>query len=336
MKGFFSQGLVVLTHTPVAIDELRALLPEFPFLRTTAPNEHWEFGGESAVISFRPEVNGCVVVDTVSHPWPDHMGDPKNEAMLFGAWSMGHFGPLAFPGGLSRAVQQAWSWREAKKEVPRHTSFIRLRLSYVLNAGGDAKVMPDDCDPRAELNFLTDIVRCVLRHPAAVCYFNPNGEVVAPTKAVDENVDFHREHNLPPLSLWSNVRLFNVTDDWLLMDSVGNGQLDTPDHELVYVKGTYNPSEIDSFIRNATLYVLNNGAVIKNGDTMDGPGKIRWQATAYECGIASPPREVICWVPVGLGGIPEQITDRKIATPPATEAPVAEQKRPWWKRWAGK
>ncbi|MDJ0847938.1 MAG: hypothetical protein QNK04_06055 [Myxococcota bacterium] len=38
------------------------------------------------------------------------MGDPQREPLLMGAWSMGHFGPFAYPGGLERAAQQCWGW----------------------------------------------------------------------------------------------------------------------------------------------------------------------------------------------------------------------------------
>jgi len=140
MKGIYSQGFVVLTDRFVEIDELRALFPEFPFVRTIPAGERWEMGGATAVIDYRPEANGRVLIDTVPHPWPDHMGNTKDEAMLFGAWSMGHFGPFAYPHGLKRAVQQAWSWPEAKEMVPQHRGFIRLRSSYCLGAGPEARV----------------------------------------------------------------------------------------------------------------------------------------------------------------------------------------------------
>jgi hypothetical protein len=42
------------------------------------------------------------------------MGDPKLDPMTFGAWSMGHFGPLAYPGGLGGARQHAWSWQTGR------------------------------------------------------------------------------------------------------------------------------------------------------------------------------------------------------------------------------
>lgn len=334
VKGMFTQGVVVLLRAPVAVEELSSYLPEFPFLRISPPGEHWEFGGATAVVGFRPEVNGCVLIDSVNQVWPDHMGDSKNEPMLLGAWSMGHFGPLAFPGGLVRAAQHAWSWPEARAGLPEHVGFIRLRITYGVGAEPNDRVMPADCDPRAELSFLMDLVQGVLRHPAALCYFNPNGEVVASLARIEEQVVYHRGHDLPPLNLWSNVRLFNLPGDWLMMDSIGNGQLDLVDHEVVFPKNAAQPGEVDRFIRTATLYILDGGDVIKTGHTMDGAG-VRWQATRFEQSLCTPPREVICWVPQGTKGIPPEVAQRarKADAVPAEPKPKSEAKRPWWKRW---
>lgn len=99
-------------------------------------------------------------------------------------------------------------------------------------------------------------------------------------------MSYHREHNLPPLNVWTNIRLFNVTDDWLMMDTVGNWQLDIADQEAIFPKGAFSPQGVDNFLRNASLYILTNGPVIKDGNTMDGPGGIH-------CGASS-----------GLGAIP--------------------------------
>jgi len=99
--------------------------------------------------------------------------------MTFGAWSMGHFGPLAFPGGLARARQHVWLW-EAGRTVPEgHRGFIRIRMSYVFGTGQDARVLPENYQPLAEMMFLSRVVRALLNMSSVLCYFNPNGEVLA-------------------------------------------------------------------------------------------------------------------------------------------------------------
>src|SRR5262245_19297910 len=118
-KGFFTQGVCLLTDGNTSIDHVKSALQEeeLEILKEAPPQENWCFGGPALLIAFRSEVNGYASVDLVNHPWPDTMGDPKADPMTFGAWSMGYFGPLAFPGGLARAQQHAWSW-EPGRTVP--------------------------------------------------------------------------------------------------------------------------------------------------------------------------------------------------------------------------
>jgi hypothetical protein len=60
-----------------------------------------------------------MAIDTVDRPWPDDMGDPKENAEVFAAWSMGHFGPYTYPGGLQRLMGQGYSQDDALVMPPR-------------------------------------------------------------------------------------------------------------------------------------------------------------------------------------------------------------------------
>jgi len=92
-KGFFTQSAFVLLNAPVAIEKVAASLAKFPILKTgKATKTGWIGGGDFILINMRQEVNGRLLVDVVNQPWPDSMGDPKNEPELFAAWGMGHFG----------------------------------------------------------------------------------------------------------------------------------------------------------------------------------------------------------------------------------------------------
>lgn len=93
------------------------------------------------------------------------------------------------------------------------------------------------------------------------------------------------------------MRLFNLDDGWLMMDTVGMQQLDLPDLEACLRRGSVQPNQVANFLRNAALYLLNNGEVIKDGETMDGPGGCRWQAKLFENGISPAPRRVLRWLP---------------------------------------
>ena len=311
LKGLTTQCLAVLLSEPVTLDRLEAAIPDFPVLkRLTDPPSAWPFGGPGLVVGFRPEVNGYVSVDVVDHPWPDDMGDPQTSTTLFGAWSMGFFGPFAYPGGLARAGQQAWAWEDAQQVASRHKAFLRVLSSYSFGAEREAPVMPPDYLPLPELDFVTRLTESLLRLPEALCYYNPNGERLLPRSNVRELLA-HGDNTGPlPLELWSNVRLFNLggEPEWLLMDTVGMSQLDAPDHEACFEAGAYAPDEVSGFLHSIALYRFENGPTINDGDTVDGPGEIPWQGATFENGLADPPREVIRWLPMDDRDRPAAIT----------------------------
>jgi len=298
-KGFFSQGLVVLFDRVPTLDELAGAIAPREVAKRLEQGREWAFGGPSLLTPFRPEANGYVSIDIVSRQWPDRMGDPKTDSMVFGAWSMGHFGPYTYPHGLARARAQSWHWAAAGATAGRHTAFVRIRCSYVFGARPDTPVLPQDYSPLPEILFVTEITDAILAIPGALCYFNPNGECLYPREGVAELITRHKGPGPAALELWSNVRMFQLPADtsWLLMDSVGMWQLDVPDHEACFPKDQYDPSEVARFLRNAADYVCDQGPVIKNGDTMDGPGALHWQAATFENGLADPPREVLRWLP---------------------------------------
>jgi hypothetical protein len=306
-KGFFTQGVCVLLERPATLDDIARLLRDFQVVKRIDRADNPDMGGPSLVIPFRPDVNGYVSVDLQDRPWPDQMGDPKGAPRLFAAWSMGHFGPFAFPGNLQRAAEQSWGWQEAAALPGQHRAFIRVRSSYVFGGDGDAPVLPEDYQPRAELEFVTRLARALLNHPAALAYFNPNGEVLLDAGRLDRSVDYHTRHGLPPLNAWTNVRLFNASDGWILMDTVGMAQLDCRDSEACFPRDAYEPQDVDEFLRNCSLYLLDRGDVIKHGDTMNGPGGINWRASHVEDGVCAPPRRLLRWFPVDGSRPPSEL-----------------------------
>jgi hypothetical protein len=299
-KGFFSQGLVVLFETAPSLDELANAIAPRPVVKRMDAARLWPFGGPSLLTPFRSDVNGYVAIDVVDREWPDDMGDPKDDTGVFGAWSMGHFGPHTFPRALLRAGQQSWHWRGAAADAGRHRAFVRARSSYVFGARGNAPVLPADYAPLPELLFVTEIAEAILAIASALCYFNPNGECLYRRDSVSSLLARHKESGPVAQELWCNVRMFQLPADasWLLMDTVGMAQLDAPDHEACFPKDRYEAREVAGFLRSAADYACERGPVIQNGDTMDGPGGIRWQGARFENGLADPPRKVLRWLPL--------------------------------------
>lgn len=315
-RGMFTQCLCVLFKEPVTLDAVEAALAKFTVRARHEAADHWALGGPAISLAFLPEVNGHAMVDLVDHPWPDDMGDPQKETTIFGAWTMGQFGPMTSPGSLQRAMQQSWTWKEGRTVPGEHRAFARVRTSYVLGAGADAPVVPKDWDTAQELQFLTTVVEALLEVPGALCYFNPNGEVVRDLATLREQVEYAKSEGVLPIDVWSNVRVYPYDTDWVLMDTVGNGQLndsaggpsleDLRDIEAVFRTKQYDYAEVDNLMRDLSLHLHAKGDIIKEGDTIDGPGNVPWRVTPADKSTAMPPRRVLRLVPVDGSEPPAQ------------------------------
>jgi hypothetical protein len=257
-------------------------------------------GFVNALVPMRPEVHGYISVALIDRRYPDGMGDLENDVDLLGAWTMRWMGPFTFPGNLARAAQR-FRADDVCRAVDEHGALARVLSSYVLGPGGlNRTVLPADYDALVELERVTEVARSLLELSGALAYFNPGGETLFTRTSFDENHNYHRRAGLSPLPLWSGVRLFNLAEHpgWTLMDTVGMEQLDVTDMEACFLTGAFKPAEVDNFLRNATDYVRQKGLIIKDGDTMDGPGNIRWQGLAFDESVAPRNRPVIRWLPL--------------------------------------
>jgi len=308
-KGIHTAGLAVLFERAPTLDALAGALHAFPVAKRLAPGpeKNWlGTGHPSLLLAMRPEVNGIIAAAVIDAPWPDSMGDPKTDSMLFGAWSMGFFGPFAYPEGLSRAVQHAYGWRQAPEAVARHGAFVRLTVSYVFGLGQQAPVMPEGYSARTELEYLTRVARAVLGMSGAVALFNPSGEVLRPRDQIEELLSVHEEAGLLPLPVWSNVRMAKLGElpGWMLMDTVGMEQLEVEDHEACFQCERFEAAEVANFLRNTSEYARQQGDVVKDGDTTDGPGG-KWRGY-HRQSLMVPPRRTLRWVP-GDAEVPEEL-----------------------------
>ncbi|TWU42853.1 DUF4261 domain-containing protein [Novipirellula artificiosorum] len=303
-KGLFTQGMCVLLREPVSIGELEERLAAFELVGRHESIED-DDAPETLVLKYREDVGGHLLVTPCRSPWPDDMGDPDESPERFVAWSLGQFGPLAFPGCLQRASEQSWGWEGGADVVPLHTAHIRLLISYVLGMeevdgeddDEDIPLVPDEYDAMGEMQFITRAVTALLELPQAICYFNPGGEVLRDQTGLRQGLNYAWNHELPALDMWTNVRIFKADEEWSLMDTVGNGQLDLPDMEAIYRADQFEPADVERFLRNASLYMLTSEEEVEEGDTADGPGEISWLAMECAEALSDPPRPTIRWAP---------------------------------------
>ncbi|EMI25501.1 MULTISPECIES: DUF4261 domain-containing protein [Rhodopirellula] len=314
-KGLFTQGMCVLLRRPLELDEIQSRLNQFQLAGRQESLDD-EDSPETLIYDFRPEVGGHLLVTPSSIPWPDDMGDPDESPERFVAWSLGQFGPLAFPGCLSRACDQTRHWDDMPDIQSEHTCHIRFLISYVLGTEeeddedeDDLPLVPDDYEAIDELHFLTKAVAAVLEAPEAICYFNPGGEVLCDENVLRQGLNHAWNLELPPLDMWTNVRVYVDDNRFAIMDTVGNGQFDLPDMEAVFPLSEYVAEDVERFLRHASLYLLAGDEEVTTGDTADGPGGQTWLAMECDQSLSDPPRPTIRWIPEDGRNIPEHLLD---------------------------
>jgi hypothetical protein len=305
-KGLFTQGACLLTDGSTTIDGIRFALRAHKILvaKESPPQNNWRFGGPSAVIPFRPDVNGYAAVDVVTEPWPDTMGNPHSDPQTFAAWSMGNFGPFAFPGSLERAQLHGVRSKTGGTPDATHAGFIRIRMSHVFGASGDLDLIPADYDPVAEMMFVSRLVFALFDAPGVVSYFNPSGEVLCDEEYFQGNWKGSLEQRKLPLLLWMNVRRFHLSPTIGFMDTVGNEQLEIRDLEAGFPLSTYNAADIRYYLRNVTHYLLDSKKELRTGEPIDGPGEtgLSWIIDEIDSAPLNPPRRTIRLCPKGYEG----------------------------------
>lgn len=315
-KGLFTQGMCVLLRRPVSIAELEERFKDFQLVGRHESMDD-DDAPQTLVYDYRSELGGHLLVTPSSGVWPDDMGDPDESPERFVAWSLGQFGPLAFPGCLRRACEQSWAWEDGDEKVKTHTAHVRFLISYVLGGDDDPEteddeelpLIPDDYDPLDELTFITRAVTTLLESEDAICYFNPGGEVILDAGGLRRGLNHAWNHEMAPLDMWTNVRLFHADEEWALMDTVGNAQFDLPDLEAIFPSEKFEPGEIESFLRNASFFMLQSEDDVEDGDTADGPGQITWIAMECYDALSDPPRETIRWMPQDGSTPPDELLD---------------------------
>lgn len=302
MKGLFTQSAYILTDRAPELDELESVLSDLNplgFNPEAGEGGYWAFGEAAVILPMGDFERGRVVVDVIPARWPDQMADAEENPQLFGAWTMGGLGPAVHPGCLERAGKQAWAWKQASAEVRRHEALVRVRTTYV--GDGDELELPEGYDATAELLLVTRVAARLMELDGALAYFNPNGESLRPAEDVKAALQWYEAEEMLPLDLWANVRLGRVAPDstWLLMETVGLGQIGLPDVEVPFDRAKYPPEHMDPFVRNIALYLAEEGDVIATGNVVEGPAETSWVAERRDVGATFPSRPVLRLLPEG-------------------------------------
>jgi hypothetical protein len=174
-----------------------------------------------------------------------------------------------------------------------------VRHSYAFGLDKDRAVIPQDYQPLDELRHAIMLAGKIMKLDGAIALFNPNGECLYSLAEVEAALS--RSDRTDLQELWCNVRMFNDGRGNLIFDTKGLEQVDLRDHEVVIAGGKCDADEIALFLRNIAAYVIANGQVIKDGDTVEGPGGKKWKCQYNEESTLPGPREVIGWARVKKG-----------------------------------
>ena len=323
-KGFYTQGVAVLLKAPITIDEVRGLLEGFEITGQREPSpEPWQ-GGPMLTLEYRPKVNGSIQIDVVNRPWPDSMGGRNDDPALFAAWGQGHFGPFCFPGSLARACQYCFTWKEGPQVALSHQAFLRIRFTYTEPGAPEPAPLPRDYKPLDECEQMLALAEALSEHPAALCYFNPNGEVLSSPENLARICDHYHKQGVPAVNMLANHRLVKFEGgDWMMLDTVGLGQLDLVDLEACFTS-SYDPNQVATFLMNTAVAMSKPGSPkVKHGHTVTGPKGKLFEARDFEQAKLVPPRATKRFRPRDGSVSPE---DLGFGTKPLG-------KSAWWQFW---
>ena len=330
-SGVYQQCIVVLLRQQVAIETIESLLDEHQIMGRSSRSGNDDVRGEALRIAVRrtdrpsdidskattvaaeaqepTDSSWFIEIDLVDHPWPDAMGDPIEDRSLFVAWSDGLYGPHTLPGALQRAQEQSWRWLEAANKTASHCAMIRFRFGNEREVNGKvADGSPVSCaddsattlesDPLFQLDALTRLARRFLELPASICLFNPAGEVLLDREGLQQVYAFSDARGLPPLDAWCNLRVVPLQEDHCLMDTIGHAQFQLSDLEASFAPSSYSCEEVDRFLRDITVYLLQADEPMGSGDWISGPRGSHWNVEAIDESLFRPTRRVLRLIPL--------------------------------------
>jgi hypothetical protein len=178
---------------------------------------------------------------------------------------------------LEKAWQQLWHWREAKEETAKCK--YELVVSDLMSRTLGYK-------QRNELFQKFVMAVSAALKPKAI-YFPTSEKIVEP----------HQYHaimaseGIECLYGLLQVRLYNLPDQSMLMDTLGLHAFGLPDFQFGF-KG-HDPSVVAGLLSSYAHYIFGYGSVILNGETVEGTEEgSRWKCL-YDVAMLPPARNVL-------------------------------------------
>jgi hypothetical protein len=183
---------------------------------------------------------------------------------------------------FTKAFPQSWHWSEVKDVMKKCKSEINL-----------SDLMSTNLTHQARLEYFQKFLCAVVKATSpTVIYFRNSEKFIKPVDFLEacdkEQGDF--------LHGAMNIRLFNIGDGEVLMDTFGLYAFGLADFECRFTR-KYDPGEIAGVLTNIAYYVFETGDLIKSDTTIQGVGKNPIWKTQYKESMAEPKRLVVNVIP---------------------------------------
>jgi len=183
---------------------------------------------------------------------------------------------------FTKVFPQSWHWSEVKD--------IMKKCGFELNL---TDLMSSNLAHQARLEFFQKFLCATVKATnPTVIYFRNSEKFIKPDgflEACDkEQGDF--------LHGAMNIRLFNIGDGEVLMDTLGLHAFGLADFECRFTR-KYDPGEIAGVLTNIAYYVFETGDVVRDNTTIKGIGKNPVWKTKYKESMAEPKRLVVNVIP---------------------------------------
>ncbi|GAB3504312.1 DUF4261 domain-containing protein [Emticicia fontis] len=183
---------------------------------------------------------------------------------------------------FTKAFPQSWHWSDIKGVMEKCNFEINL-----------TDLMSRTLPHQARLDFFQKFLCAVVKATKpTVIYFRNSEKFIKPDDFLEacdkEQGDF--------LHGAMNIRLFNIGDGEVLMDTFGLHAFGIADFECRFSR-KYDPGEIAGVLTNIAYYVFETGDFIRSNTTIQGVGKNPIWKTQYKESMAEPKRLVVNVIP---------------------------------------
>lgn len=183
---------------------------------------------------------------------------------------------------FTRAFPQSWHWSEVK-EIMKNCGF-EVNLT---------ELMSQNLAHQVRLEFFQKFLCAVAKATKPTVIYFRNSEKFIKTDDFLEACDKEQGDFLHGAM---NIRLFNIGDGEVLMDTFGLHAFGIADFECRFTR-KYDPGEIAGVLTNIAYYVFETGDLIRSDTTIEGIGKNPIWKTQFKESMAEPKRLVVNVIP---------------------------------------